>query len=218
MKRTGWLLLALLVSSNCLAPAAEPLRLDCFGDPLPKGAVARMGTVRFRHAGAVRSIAYSPDGKTIASAGDDKVVRIWDAESGKELRVLKGHKDTIHQVAFSPEGKRILSTSSDRTARLWDPMTGGKISATKYPGKSFAAAFSPDGKVLAVAAGQPPDICLRDVSTDKVLRHWRGGTAGTIDALAFSPDGKMLAAGGFTEVADNSALGLEIRKAASPGH
>src|SRR5437762_3035351 len=75
--------------------------VDLYGDPLPKGAVGRLGTVRLRHGAMIESIAFAPDGKILASASVDHTVRLWDAASGKEVGVLR-HKSTVNSVAFAP--------------------------------------------------------------------------------------------------------------------
>src|SRR5437867_3892924 len=68
---------------------------DTLGDPLPAGAVARLGTTRLRHASHVINLAYSPDGKVLATAGDDDLARLWDANTGKEIRRLIGHRNGV---------------------------------------------------------------------------------------------------------------------------
>jgi hypothetical protein len=76
------------------------------------------------HAGPVRSVAWSPDGRYLASGSDDNTVRVWDAGTGQTLRVLTGHAGTVWSVAWSPDGRFLASGSSDRTVRVWDAADG----------------------------------------------------------------------------------------------
>jgi len=68
----------------------------------------------------VNGVAFSPDGKRIVTASWDKTARVWDADSGQELRKLEGHTGYVYGVAFSPDGQRIATASGDNTARVWD--------------------------------------------------------------------------------------------------
>src|SRR5262249_16206140 len=84
------------------AAQAEPVRTDALGDPLPPGARARLGSLRYRHTAIILSLALSPDGKLLAAGGVDYVVRLWDRATGKPLRALTDLPNAVTAVAFSP--------------------------------------------------------------------------------------------------------------------
>ena len=150
------------------------------------------------------SVAFSPDGKTLASAGVDRfggtsgAVTIWDIETGQDLATLHGHTERIPAVAFSPDGATIASNLRDGTVKLWNVKTGENIHT--YRGGGRAAAFSPDGKMLAARSWN--NIKLWDVARRKNFSTIPIGreqlTRST--ALAFSPDSKGLAWGTKNQV------------------
>ncbi|SLM37979.1 g-protein beta wd-40 repeats containing, partial [Lasallia pustulata] len=96
------------------------------------------------HSDQVNSVAFSPDGKQLASGSDDETVRIWDVAMGATLQTLEGHSDQVNSVAFSPDGKQLASGSDDETVRLWDVPTGPTRHTLERPDGPGAAAFSPD--------------------------------------------------------------------------
>ena len=177
--------------------ASNPPHTDRYGDPLPVGAIARLGTIRLRHLGCAADVDFSPDGKTLASVGEDHRIRLWDASTGRPLRELPGHPEGVRSIAFSPDGK-LLASSSSSNIRLWDVATGRQIGEPirAYP---LFVAFSPDGKYLAftrpgVPKGrmEPTDpLCFWDIAAGKVVRTWT--VAATPYAGTFSPDGRTLA-------------------------
>ncbi|KAG6327555.1 hypothetical protein ID866_11532 [Astraeus odoratus] len=110
------------------------------------------------HRSIVSSVAFSPDGKRIASGSWDNTICLWDAETGFQLgSALKGHTLNVTSVAFSPDGKRIASGSKDKTICLWDAETGLQLGSPLQGHTSYVSsvAFSPDGKKIA-SAGQSP--------------------------------------------------------------
>jgi WD40 repeat protein len=200
--RDGWpaLLVGLLLSLPALAQGQGPdkPRLDRNGDPLPPGAVARLGADRFRHDDAVRAVAVSPDSKAVAAVDHAYTLRLWDLATGRELRRLGTGLKVYHAVAFSPDGKHVAAPTAGGLLRLWEAATGKEVRSFKGPGGTYACfVFSPDGKTLAIA--WPEDtgkIRLWDVASGKPLRVIKGHVHRAND-LAFSPDGKALASGGY---------------------
>jgi WD40 repeat protein len=144
------------------------------------------------HTDWVNAVAFSPDGKTLASASRDRTVKLWDAGSGATLQKLVGHTNGVSAVAFSPDGKTLASASRDRTVKLWDAGSGAvRQTLEGHMGYITAVAFSPDGKTLA-SASYDGTVKLWDAGSGAVRQTLEGHTD-WVNAVAFSPDGKTLA-------------------------
>lgn len=163
------------------------------------------------HSNHVQCLAFSPDGRTLATGADDRVVKLWNVASGGEIRTLTGHTVEILDVAFSPNGRVLASGAvrgSTSEVKLWDVTTGKEIRS--LPGRpGGAVAFSLDGKFLASGY---TEITLWDVETGNHLRSMLKNPRHLSLTLAFSPNGKLLASGssdgtvGVWDVATSSQL------------
>jgi WD40 repeat protein len=150
------------------------------------------------HEHEVSSVAFSPDGKRIASAAR-LTIKLWDATTGEEVATLHGHEWLVESVAFSPDGTHVASGSCEGTIKLWDAATGNETAtlfqrevATLIPQYSVdEIAFSPDGTRLACAGGRT--VRLLDVITGEEVATLRADDP--ISSIAFSPDGTRLATG-----------------------
>ena len=151
------------------------------------------------HSQEIWSVAFSPDGLTLASGGNDRLVRMWDIETGRLIRSLRGHTATIRVVQYSPDGQILATASEDRTIRLWNPQTGEslRILFTRYDHAVTSISFSPDGLMLA-RCGQNKDIKIWEITTGTELMSLLGKDQYDHNwsvCTAFSPDGLHLVAG-----------------------
>lgn len=160
------------------------------------------------HIGRVTAVAFSPDGKSLASSSWDETIRIWDLNSRDKHRTLKGNEPlTLTTVAFSPDGKTIATGSLDRVARVWDVATEKITKELEGHGYHITCAlFTPDGKTLVTGAGRTPSYKNIDPNHgyDATIRFWNLESGDVTLALkgdieghhriAFSLDGKTLAA------------------------
>ena len=147
------------------------------------------------HSDAVYSVAFSPNGRMLASGSKDDTIRLWNAHTGAHLKEFR-HGGDVHSVAFSPDGSMLASGGSRRTSvYLWDTNTGEtrKI-LTGHRFSVYSVAFSPDGSMLA-SGSRDYTIRLWDVNTGETLKTLTGHGS-VVKSVAFSPDGKTIASSG----------------------
>jgi WD40 repeat protein len=235
--RVGMLLaLGLMTALNPLGTSETPCqevrnvpkapnqpRLDLFGDPLPRGALARIGTVKFRHNEFnIAAMAFSPNGKLIASGTRGEGIYLWDVASGKEVRRIP--IGPVSMIMFSSDGKLLVSWAQDQTIRFHELETGKEVRRIKTSRKGEGAtAISSDAKLWAWAS-EDNVVHLGEMATGREIRQLAGRRQGICWPLVFSPDGTILASGtirppgeGNTISLWDAATGKEIRHMASPG-
>jgi WD40 repeat protein len=219
---------AIEVSKGCFAVATERAPESFTPRPLPARLTRRPLTLA-DPAGPVANIAYSPDGRSLASGGWHGAVKIWDPLTGALLRTLEGHVRRINCLAYAPDGKTLYTAGADRTVRAWDVATGmERYAVKKLPREVVALAASADGQVVALTGafyrGNRKDrrasvpthpshlILLRDAATGLERRSFPAPGDG-VRTMAFAPNG-LLALGCFdgTVTLWDAAAGRAIRK------
>ncbi len=173
------------------------------------------------HKSNVLSVAFSPDGKKVASGSKDRTIKLWEVSTGELLQTLKGHRNKVQSVAFSPDGRLLASGSEDNSVKLWNVDTGELIDTLKGHEESwlaadrkvFSVAFSPDGNKIA-SGNWDKSIMLWEVRFGKALHFIKGrtkrfwglveekgdGHTDSVNSVAFSPDSSILASGSFDNV------------------
>ncbi len=223
----GLLLSGLLVAALSGAPQsllAQQPAAEKKDKPADKGAPAKTADrlkVRMTfegHGTGVYALAFSPDGKLLASGSDDGSIKIWNTTTGKEVKTLAAHQEVV-SLSFSPDGKSLASTSHSfkfpnttepAAVRLWDVASWEeKVKLEDSDGKFRRPTFSPDGKVLAASVGWkdefPEDrVILWDTSTGKQLGTLKDEKGRNLRAMVFSPDGKTLLLGSRCQPGDDA--------------
>jgi WD40 repeat protein/serine/threonine protein kinase len=159
------------------------------------------------HDGPVRALVCSPDGKWLASAGDDQAIKIWQVETGQLTVTLRGHEKIIHGLSFSHDGLRLASASGDRTVRIWNVMTGKELQVLAgHQGSVASVSFHSDGKRVASGGGDRT-VKIWDLDSGEAIKTI-AGHKGQVTSVCYSLDGTLLAAGGtlFLRLYDNNGV------------
>lgn len=188
-------------ASAMQAPASQPARLRRFLIVTGLVFVIALGSIIFAvashspsplytytgHTNSVGAVAWSPDGKLIASAGDDTIVRVWNATTGETLITYTGHTAAVADLAWSPNGKYIASLGLDRL-QIWSVQNGSSISNTNLIVRAIS--WSPDNKYIVY--GTVGDVEVLELDNQNTIDIQDG----VINAVSWSPDGKYIAYGG----------------------
>ena len=157
------------------------------------------------HTGFVHSVAFSADGRLLASCGSDRTVRVWDVAAAKCVAVLNGHTDEVFSAVFHPDGTRLASGGRDRAVWLWDLATGQEVARLEgHTNYVYSLAFSPDGTSLVSGSG---DGTVRIWDTEPPARRQQARR----EAEALRPEAERLVEGLFREKKDAALVVAAVR-------
>jgi len=152
--------------------------------------------VQTGHSSVILSVAFSPDGKYVVTGSADNTTKLWDVETGNEIRTFSGHAGDVRSVGFSPDGGFIITGSNDKSARMWDVLTGEEFWRLEWHNNYVTSvSFSPDGKKI-VTGSKDKTAILWDVAAGERLTTLKGHT-GYVTSVAFSPDSRYVVTGSY---------------------
>ncbi|MBV9710857.1 MAG: protein kinase [Ktedonobacteraceae bacterium] len=189
----GWLALSRQFSHTTTGTNAPTDTNNTVSTPGAKG----NGVLIYRaHPARVTSLAWSPDGKRIASASDDRLVNICNSTTGTTLQTYRGHSAEVYAIAWSPNGKYIASAGADKTVQVWDANTGNMLlTYNGHSGSVTSVSWSSDSRLIA-SGSEDKTVQVWNATTGNQVILYNGHTAGVL-SVTWSPDNTMIASGSW---------------------